>query len=884
MSHPSNCFDPIAARVSKVYAEAMVAYLTQGMVGEDLDFEETWKQLETSFLQIHTKNASTLSYEQLYRFAYRLVLKKKGAELYIKVTQLEQDWLYGNVRVQVQDALSPSLLSVTETNASGPSLNERRTLGERFLKTVKDAWQEHQVCMAMLSDVLMYLVKRGRHFHLLELRKANLDPQDRVYSFDSRKPSIYLVSLGLFRDKVLGSRAGSEDGPDTDVLAVVINVMLEQIQMERSGDIIDKSILKACTTMLENLFREGAEGEADRLYNLFFEPQFLAASRDFYGIEGEKLLRELDAGSFARHTVDRINEEVARCRSTLSENTGSKIETVVNEVLISEKLPEAIKSESGVRFMVDNERYSELKDIFELEGRIDTKRTNLTKAVQQRIVELGLDINKAVTLAAEAPAPQPTEPSGDKPKVGEKPKSAPVNQHTLAAIKWVQDVLLLKEKFDVLWKKSFDSDRLMQSSLTRSFSEFINSVTFNRSSEYVSLYIDDNMRKHVKTMTEDEVDSVLQKAITLLKYIQDKDMFERYYKKHLSRRLLMDKSASIEIEKQMVGRMKIELGNTFTSKMEGMFKDMTISDELTANYRDYMKAKQGEDSQRIDLKIQVLTSMTWPTEMMERISNDPDSSNQIPKINFSPEIGKLKSSFENFYSQKHSGRRLTWLPQAGNADIKARLPSKKAGKEFMTFEYNVSTYAMMVLLLFNDLLSGESLGFDEIQARTNIPDHELVRNLQSLAVAPSTRILRKEPMSRDVKPTDKFYFNESFTPRAVKIKVGVVAAGSKVETDRERIETEKRNDGSRQYVIEAAIVRIMKYVIHGRVGLTGCLLHSRQRKTLDHSTLIAETISQLAHTFKPDVPMIKGRIESLIEREYIERVENADPPAYRYLA
>ena len=65
-------------------------------------------------------------------------------------------------------------------------------------------------------------------------------------------------------------------------------------------------------------------------------------------------------------------------------------------------------------------------------------------------------------------------------------------------------------------------------------------------------------------------------------------------------------------------------------------------------------------------------------------------------------------------------------------------------------------------------------------------------------------------MSKDVKPTDKFYFNENFTPRALKIKVGVVLAANKVETDRERLETEKKNDGNRQYVIEAAIVRIMK--------------------------------------------------------------------------
>lgn len=47
---------------------------------------------------------------------------------------------------------------------------------------------------------------------------------------------------------------------------------------------------------------------------------------------------------------------------------------------------------------------------------------------------------------------------------------------------------------------------------------------------------------------------------------------------------------------------------------------------------------------------------------------------------------------------------------------------------------------------------------------------------------------------------------------------------------------------------------------------------------------MAETIAQLNHTFLPEVPMIKGRIESLIEREYLERIENANPPAYRYLA
>jgi len=47
----------------------------------------------------------------------------------------------------------------------------------------------------------------------------------------------------------------------------------------------------------------------------------------------------------------------------------------------------------------------------------------------------------------------------------------------------------------------------------------------------------------------------------------------------------------------------------------------------------------------------------------------------------------------------------------------------------------------------------------------------------------------------------------------------------------------------------------------------------KTRKKLDNSNLVAEVTKQLSTRFRPSPQLIKKRIESLIEREYLERSE-----------
>jgi cullin 3 len=122
------------------------------------DFDSIWTVLSSSLTEINTKNASSLSFEALYRHAYKIVLMMRGDELYEKVSSLESKWLETNVQKRITDSISSSLVRAQNTTDAQDQSSERREAGEKFLAVLKDAWEDHQLCMGMVTDVLMYMV------------------------------------------------------------------------------------------------------------------------------------------------------------------------------------------------------------------------------------------------------------------------------------------------------------------------------------------------------------------------------------------------------------------------------------------------------------------------------------------------------------------------------------------------------------------------------------------------------------------------------------------------------------------------------------------------------------------------------------------------------
>ena len=190
----------------------------------------------------------------------------------------------------------------------------------------------------------------------------------------------------------------------------------------------------------------------------------------------------------------------------------------------------------------------------------------------------------------------------------------------------------------------------------------------------------------------------------------------------------------------------------------------------------------------------------------------------------------------------------------GTADLRATFGETKR-------ELNVSTYQMCILLLFNER---DRVSYRDIISETGIPAEDLKRSLQSLALVKGRNVLRKEPMSKEVNDDDVFVFNERFTSKLLKVKIGTVSASR--ESEPEKRETRMRIEDDRKPQIEAAIVRVMK-----------------ARRQLDHNGVVQEVTKQLSSRFIPNPVDIKKHLENLIEREFIERDRN-DRKLYIYLA
>uniref|UniRef100_A0A8C6KUM1 Cullin 3 n=1 Tax=Nothobranchius furzeri TaxID=105023 RepID=A0A8C6KUM1_NOTFU len=725
-----------------IYLKQLVSLLQMTM--DEKYVNSIWDLLKNAIQEIQRKNNSGLSFEELYRNAYTMVLHKHGEKLYTGLREVVTEHLINKVREDVLNSLN-----------------------NNFLQTLNQAWNDHQTAMVMIRDILMYM--------------------DRVYVQQNNVENVYNLGLIIFRDQVV------RYGCIRDHLR---QTLLDMIARERKGEVVDRGAIRNACQMLMIL---GLEGRS--VYEEDFETPFLEMSAEFFQMESQKFLAENSASVYIKKVEARINEEIERVMHCLDKSTEEPIVKVVERELISKHMKTIVEMEnSGLVHMLKNGKTDDLACMYKLFSRVPNGLKTMCECMSSYLREQG----KA--LVSE-------EGEGKNP------------------VDYIQGLLDLKSRFDRFLQESFNNDRLFKQTIAGDFEYFLN--LNSRSPEYLSLFIDDKLKKGVKGLTEQEVESILDKAMVLFRFMQEKDVFERYYKQHLARRLLTNKSVSDDSEKNMISKLKV-------SRRSKIMSEFSVYLVLTTGY--------------------------WPTQ------------SATPKCNIPPSPRHAFEVFRRFYLGKHSGRQLTLQHHMGSADLNATFygPIRKedgsevvvggaqvTGSNTRKHILQVSTFQMTILMLFNNR---EKSTFEEIQQETDIPERELVRALQSLACGkPTQRVLTKEPKSKEIENGHVFTVNDQFTSKLHRVKIQTVAA-KQGESDPERKETRQKVDDDRKHEIEAAIVRIMK-----------------SRKKMQHNVLVAEVTQQLRARFLPSPVVIKKRIEGLIEREYLARTPE-DRKVYTYVA
>jgi cullin 1 len=70
------------------------------------------------------------------------------------------------------------------------------------------------------------------------------------------------------------------------------------------------------------------------------------------------------------------------------------------------------------------------------------------------------------------------------------------------------------------------------------------------------------------------LDAVLDRVLIIFNFLEDTDVFQKFYSKHLASRLVKGESSSEDAEESMISKLKSRCGAEWTRKFQTMFHDV----------------------------------------------------------------------------------------------------------------------------------------------------------------------------------------------------------------------------------------------------------------------------------------------------------------------
>nr|XP_046182498.1 cullin-5-like isoform X1 [Oncorhynchus gorbuscha] len=449
--------------------------------------------------------------------------------------------------------------------------------------------------------------------------------------------------------------------------------------------------------------------------------------------------------------------------------------------------------------------------------------------------------------------------------------------------KYVEQLLTLFNSFSKLVKDAFQDDPRFLTARDKAYKAVVNDATIfklelplkqkglsvrvglktqpeSKCPELLANYCDMLLRKTPlsKKLTSEEIEAKLKDVLLVLKYVQNKDVFMRYHKAHLTRRLILDISADSEIEENMVEWLReVGMPADYVNKLARMFQDIKVSDDLNQNFKECHKHNKltlsGKPADSVNIKI--LNAGAW------------SRSSEKVFVSLPTELEDLIPEVDDFYKKNHSGRKLHWHHLMSNGIITFK-------NEVGQYDLEVTTFQLAVLFAWNQR-PRERISFENLKLATELPDAELRRTLWSLVAFPKLKrqVLFYDPVvgsPKDFAEGTLFYVNQEFSL----IKNSKVQKRGKINLiGRLQLTTERMREEENEGIVQLRILRTQEAIIQ----------IMKMRKRITNAQLQTELVEILKNMFLPQKKMIKEQMEWLIEHKYIKRDET-DLNTFLYMA
>ena len=689
------------------------------------DLDATWAFLEDGVNRIMTNlkdGVDMKSYMGIYTAVHNFCTSQKavasgggviGGNAHRGAHLLGED-LYKNLRAYLKNHLE-----VLYVQSKGH-------VDEALLTYYIREWDRYTTAAKYVNHLFKYL---NRHWVKREVDEGKKDVYD-VYT-------LHLVSWRqVFFDKVHSS---------------VMDAVLKMVKKQRDGETIEQSHIKSIVDSFVSLGLDETDTTKSTLdvYRFNFEKPFLDATTKYYEEESKQFVAQNPVVEYMKKAEARLQEEKDRVGLYLHQDIMNPLMKTCLGVLVTDHST-LLRDEFQV--LLDTDRQEDLARMYKLLSRIIDGLEPLRTKFEAHVRKSGLAAVEKVAIEGENMEPKT----------------------------YVDTLLEVHSQYQQLVDNAFNGESEFVRSLDNACKEFVNRnkvcVTGStRSPELLAKYTDTLLKKSGKSAEEADLEASLIQIMTVFKYIEDKDVFQKFYSRMLAKRLVHSSSASEDAETSMIGKLKEACGYEYTNKLQRMFQDIQISADLNSNFKEWVsKALDEEDMKKtVDSNYHILGTGFWPLT--------------APATNFYPpaDIVKTYDRFQSFYFDKHNGRKLTWLWQLCKGEIKANyIKNSKIPYTFM-----VSTYQMAILLLFND---SDTVTYEDMQKATALSNEYLD---PSLGVFVKAKVLLPTPENGKPEPGTSYSLNFNFKNKKIKVNLNISVkseAKQEVEDTHKTIEEDRK--------------------------------------------------------------------------------------------